>query len=414
MSDDRMDGRRADRRKFRPTLDGERLESRQLLAFNVNHFLLTHPQVGYAWKLGKPPQFQGATADRPHNQTNYRQGTARVETIRGGTGVQVATPDGSKFRITIQLGDNQYDGGLSAETGGSGNGVIPSVQVQPVGTVRAYPTPGGSVGLIVDGTTPNMQLVIERLPFPTRKGYAHSFAYGQAGREQVLNVSSLNVTSGQLSAVLGYQTTNLSGALTIAGPGTVDRIALNNLLPGASIKVGGTLNTLDVYGSANLSSGPGIQVAGDLNLMNVGQDLNLSNGASLVVNRFMGLVPQPAKGSATGSNIIALNQALIGSSTSTGLLVPGVSAYVRGNVNITNGSTITVFSGIAYSSILGQTFAAPTVFLINGTLNAPSPASFNIPNLLAGPALIRAVLPDGTVIYNNIVARNGVNVPGLP
>ena len=100
--------------------------------------------------------------------------------------------------------------------------------------------PGGQIGLIVDGTTANSQLEIDPLAFPQRKGYAHSFAYGQQGRSEVLNVGSINVTSGQIGGILGYSDVNLSGPLTIGGTGTVDRIALNNVLPGASIGVGGT------------------------------------------------------------------------------------------------------------------------------------------------------------------------------
>ena len=418
MSEDRKEGRRGNRRKFRPELDAQRLESRELLSatpYAVSQYLLTHPQAGNAYKLGKPAQYKGTYAIRPVGPV-YDKGYAQVQTIRGGQGVQIGTPDGSHFRITLQLGDNQYDGGLSAETGSSGNGVVPSTQVQAVGTIRAYPTPGGGVGLIVDGTTSNMQVVIERLPFPTRKGYAHSYAYGQSGRSQVLDISSLNVTSGNINAILGYQTADLTGALTVGGTGTIDRIALNNIQPGGSIQIGDTVNTLDIFQNASLTSGSGINIAGDLNLLNVGQDLTLSNGTSFTVGRFAGLTPQPPKGTDTGSNILALNQALIGTSgatSSTGTLVPGVSAYVHGNVTIGAGSVLTISSGIANSSILGTNTVAPSLFLIDGSLNAPSPASFNIPNLLAGTNLVRTILPDGTVVYNNMVARNGVNVPGL-
>ena len=46
-----------------------------------------------------------------------------------------------------------------------------------VGTVRAYPMPNGTVGLIVDGSTSQTELDISPGPFPQRKGYAHSFSY---------------------------------------------------------------------------------------------------------------------------------------------------------------------------------------------------------------------------------------------
>src|SRR5262249_52577256 len=253
-----------------------RLEGRVLLSsshppFIVNQFLLTHPQAGHAFRLGKPPFLQGSKAFEFHGPV-YTRGYAKAETIRGGIGVQVATPDRTHLRITLQLADSQFDGSLTAQTGGSGTGVIPATPVQPVGTVRAYPMPGGKVGIIVDGTTDNMQLVIDPLPFPQRKGYAHSFAYGQTGRGHILDIGSLNVTSGRLNAILAFHTADLSGPLILGGGGVVNRIALNSLQPGAEIKVGGTLGTLDVANGANLSSGTGISVAGDLNLLNVGQD----------------------------------------------------------------------------------------------------------------------------------------------
>src|SRR5262249_49366982 len=159
-----------------------------------------------------------------------------------------------------------------------------------------------------------------------RKGYAHSFAYGQTGRGHILDIGSLNVTSGRLNAILAFHTADLSGPLILGGGGGVNRIALNSLQPGAGIKVGGTPGTPDVANGANLSSGTGISVAGDLNLLNVGQDLVLSNGASLRVGRFLGLTPQPPKGTSTGSNILSINQSLIGTGTST--IVPSVSTYI--------------------------------------------------------------------------------------
>ena len=418
MSEDRKEGRRAGRREFRPALDsqGHRLEPRMLLTkggvpFTVNQLLLTNPSPALAFKLGKPPMYQGSTAHRPQGDTVYTRGYAKVQTIRGGTGVEVATADGSHFRIQLELAENLYDGGLSSQTGGSGNLVIPAQPVQAVGTVRAYPMPGNKVGLVVDGTTQNMELVIERLPFPQRKGYAHSFAYGQSGRSQELNIGSLNVTSGKISGILGFQTANLSGPLTVGGGGTVDRIALNNILPGGSIKVGGTLNTLDVFNNVDLSSGPGVDITHDLNLLNVGQNLTLSNGSSLRVGRFLGATPQPPKGTGTGSNIISLNASQVGSGTAT--LVPGVSAYVKGDVTISGTSVIGIGTGIANSSIVGTLTNAPLLFLINGKLTAPSAANLQIPNLLAGSTFIRGILPDGSIVYNNVVARNGVNVPGI-
>ncbi|MFO0954687.1 MAG: hypothetical protein U0835_26685 [Isosphaeraceae bacterium] len=418
MSQDRQRNRRASRHRFEPTLDGLRLETRELLttsnpraALREGQFLLTHPEPRYAYAL-KNPQFRQGSAAHPFGGgPKYNQGIVNVQVIRGGYGVQLAAPDGSRFRLTLQLADNQYDGGLTAQTGSQGVGVVPSNVVQPNGTIRAYPMPGGKVGLILDGTTENMQLVIDPLPVTQRRGYAHSFAYGQAGRSHILNIGSLNVTSGKLSGVLGFRSAALSGPLTIGGPGNVDRIAFDSLLPGAAIGVGGSLNTLDVATSVNLTTGPGISVARDLNLLNVGQDFNLSNGASLVVGRFVGATPQPPKGTSTGSNILSLNQAQIGTGTAT--LVPGVSAYIQGNINLGIGSVIRVTSGIANSSIVGNAVGAtPTVFLTNGSLNADSVTQLQIPNLMLGTTLFTII--NGQVVgENNFVARNGIRFAGI-
>ena len=56
---------------------------------------------------------------------------------------------------------------------------------QPIGTVRAYPMPGGRVGIIVDGSTQNTELAINPLGLPQKKGFAHSFAYGESNRGHV-------------------------------------------------------------------------------------------------------------------------------------------------------------------------------------------------------------------------------------
>ena len=197
---------------------------------------------------------------------------------------------------------------------------------------------GGRVGLIIDGSTNQTEVDISPYPFHQRKGYAHSFAYGQANETHILNIGQITVNSGVIAAINGFHSANLSGPLVVSSTQPVDRLSFDALLPGASITTGGDLNTLDVLNGINLNSGPGIVVGRDLNLLNVGQDLDLSNGASITVGRFLGLVPQPPKGTATGANFLATNQALVGTGTST--IVPSLSAYIQGNVNIGAGSVI--------------------------------------------------------------------------
>src|SRR5262249_34551720 len=145
---------------------------------------------------------------------------------------------------------------------------------QPIGTVRAYAMPGGRVGIIVDGSTPNTELTINPLGLPQKKGYAHSFAYGESTRNHILNIGQITINSGQIGAVLGFQDAVLSGPLIVSGSSSIDRIAFAQLLPGALISTGGDLQTLDILGSATLTGpGTGVFVGRDLNLLNVGGNL---------------------------------------------------------------------------------------------------------------------------------------------
>ena len=436
MSHDRRSARRKNARAFRPTMEDQRLESREVLSHvspaSLNQFLLTHPQRGFAYQLRSPAQIKGLPARAlglGHGPNYTQKGVVATQTAHGGQSVIVAAPDGSRFKISLVLADNQYAGGLTAQTGGSGTNVLPAgTRAQPTGTVRAYPMAGGKVGIIVDGTTDQMALSIDPLPFAQRKGFAHSFAYGEGGRSHILNIGSINVTSGSIAQILGYHDADLSGPLSIGGTNTVDRIAFDSLLPGATIGVGGTLNTLDILNNVNLSSGPGITIGQDLNLMNVGQNFNLSNGAQLLVGRYLGLTPQPAKGSATGSNILTINQALLG--TGTSVTIPSVSAYILGDMTIGKGSSVVVGSAIVNSSLVsttGQTTlqsGSPTPFVINGKLNVnPTDPTkplgqIEIPGLIPGSGFIvqepNPTPPPSTIaVATNFIARNGLYNNGV-
>jgi hypothetical protein len=420
MSRDRKKGRRPASRAFRPELGDGRLEARLVMtqtSLALGQYLLTHPNIGNAFKFNNPQFVRGSKALPFVRGQIFNHGVIDVQTARGGSSVVVAAPDGSRFRVSLTLADNQYDGGLTAETGSSGTGVIPTSQVQPIGTVRAYPMTGGRVGLIVDGATQYQQLTIDPLPFSQRKGYAHSFAYLEANRSHVLNIGSLQVNGGALQAVLGFHSADLSGPLSIGGTGTVDRIAFDSLLPGASIGVGGNLNTLDVANNATLSAGAGVTIGGDLNLLNVGGNLTLTNGASILVNRFIGLTPQPPKGTGTGSNILSVNQALLGTGTST--VVPSLSAYIQGDVTIGPGSTLAVTSGVANSSLVGGTGGSPSPIMVNGALRIASGTYVEaIGGVLVGKLTSPQVQIPNLVFLNqfvpgvNFFARNGLYIGG--
>src|SRR5581483_8565992 len=116
-----------------------------------------------------------------------------------------------------------------------------------------------------------------------RKGYAHSFSYGMTNTSHLLNIGQIIINSGQIGAIEGYHTADLSGPLVVSVTTAVDRIAFEDLLPGAMIQTGGDLNTLDILNNVTLDRGPGIVIGRDLNLFNVGQNVSLSNGASIKV-----------------------------------------------------------------------------------------------------------------------------------
>ena len=430
MSVDRKEGRRKDRRAFRPTLDGTiGLEPRFLLSKLPGQVFLNHPKPGVAYVHKQPPLRSGTHAE-PFPIAVFPRGPAvKVEVAHGGQSVKVGTPDGSHFLITltqfVPTPPSSSTGAAVAVTQAPIQGQTPGAgPIQPIGTVRAYQMSGGRVGLILDGTTTQSELDINPFPFPRRKGYAHSFAYGSTKQSHLLNIGQIIVNSGVISAINGYHTADLSGPLTISGAQPVDRIAFDALLPGASIKTGGDLNTLDVLKGVKLNSGDSINIGQDLNLINVGQDLDLSGGGSLIVNRFMGTTPQPPKGTANGSNILALNQALVGTGTST--IVPSLAGYILGNINLGTAGTFKVVGGIQSGTLTSTTTASTSVVLVNGSvtassidqnINATGPG-IHIANVVPSTTLTATIInpappPPTLVIPANFIARFGFNIPGI-
>lgn len=279
-------GRRAARRALRPTVDG--LEPKHLLT-------TIHPAAA----RGR----QGFVA----------AGGYTFQTAYGGKIVQIKAPDGGVFNVSILT----------------------------QGSIRARPLPNRTVALIVDGTNSDSVLTVDVNTPNRNKGTAHTYRGSKAS--PFLKVGQVIVTTGQINQILGYRDANLYGPINIAGTAPVDRIAFTNLMPGASIRTGGDLNTLDVLNNIDLTTGPGIQIGdpagtlGDLNAMNVGQDVNLSGGASIRVTRDLGLTPQIPKGSGPA----------------------GVGASIGGDLTIDQGSVFAV----------GRRLAAQ--FSVFGNVNEP-------------------------------------------
>jgi hypothetical protein len=343
----------------------------------ASHLLLRHPSPRVAYNV-QVPRFTSYEAPPFHR--SFRRITAiGTQTARGGQAVQVTATDGSHYTVKLSYTSNTL--ATSTAEGANGQGGIADAAAvvsqvrsqsvnypQPIGTVRAYGMSRGRVGIIVDGSTPNTELTINPLGEPQRKGYAHSFAYGESTRNHILNIGQLTINSGKIGAIEGFQDAVLSGPLVASATTSIDRIAFDALLPGASITTGGDLNTLDLLNSAELSGpGTGIFVGRDLNLLNVGGNVTFTNGAVAEIGRNFGVTSQPPKGTGTGSNVLTLNFTVVSGTTLSGVTVPPVGSFIVGDLFVAPGSIF---------SIGGAIF---NTFYVQGALNAGfSPALTSI------------------------------------
>jgi hypothetical protein len=412
MKDSRTRDRRATSRAFRPALDG-RLEERFLLTrtqplIKVAHGLLKHTQPRAAFNVNQPP-FLAGDAPYFHRSRQFKKIRAiGTQTARGGQNVEVTATDGSHYMITLSYTSNTLATNIAEGSNGQQGNSTPTSAAQlvtqqsarypqPIGVVRAYPMAGGRVGIIVDGSTLNTELAINPLGQPQRKGFAHSYAYGEANRAHVLNVGQITINSGQIGGILGFQSANLSGPLVSLGTGAIDRIAFENLLPGASINVGGDVNTLDVLGNASLSGGgTGVFIGRDLNLLNVGGTLTLSGGAQFSIGRFLGLVNQPPKGTGTGTNVLLLNFNTL-QNTITSVSTPSaIGTYIQGSVVINPGSEFLVGANIVNPMYVEGSISGATLLRVNA--NAPPGVS---------PTFLTALPPSPFIVDNLVVALGG-------
>jgi hypothetical protein len=284
----KQDDRRASR-AFRPSLDG-RLESRMLLSA----FIRPRPDNA------RPAAVQGRTA-------------------RGGARVRLRDSDGEIFDVTVEN----------------------------AGVVRARPLAGGRVGIIVDGSTVDSNLIIDFHGRQPAANSAHKFAKGQAKQDRLINIGFIEVSSGKLGSILGYRTAKLSGPILVGGTETVNRIALYSLEPGAAIGVGGDLGTLDIFNEANIVGGTGISVGRDLNVINVGTNLTLGGGASLRVGRDLGAFRQAAQGTGPG----------------------GQGGTVNGNLALGPGSSITVNRFVFAPIVVRGTVSAASGQITQGAVS---------------------------------------------
>lgn len=278
-------------REFRPSVGSSRLEGRMLLS-GARAGIKRH-----AAHIRAVRALQDSTST----------GTIRSQTGRGGEFVRIFDSDGDVFDVTATNG----------------------------GLVRAEPMSKGRVRLILEATSPRTVVQVDPRRSQREKGSAHTFGAASSTKgDHILHIGEIVVQTGQIFQFLGFKTANLSGPFIVAGTNPVDRIALESILPGTTIRTGGDINTLDVYNRLRLSPTDSITVGRDLNLLNVGSDLTLVGGSTFIVNRDMGLVTQPAKGTGTGSNVLQ--------ETSGAAQAPLVSAYIQGNMIIQPGAAFIV------------------------------------------------------------------------
>lgn len=254
MLRDRDSRGRPARRTYRPTI-GDALETRELMSALTPGARFLQRRAMLAEQLG----------------IGSRGVVGRNVTAAGGA-VTVTDTDGERYRVQL-----------------TGEGAVTSTAL-----------PDGRIGLVVRGTTPLSQLDVVPLQRLRVANGAHTFGPYKAFGDGMLNVGLLDVY-GPINGIFGYNTAKLSGPLIVRDGGTVDRIAVAELLPGASVNVGGTLNQLEVLRSANLAGADtGITTGLDLNVLNVGGFLTLSEGANVRIGRDLGLIEQAASGTGRG------------------------------------------------------------------------------------------------------------------
>ena len=236
------------------------------------------------------------------------------------------------------------------------------------GTIQASPASGGRVNFVLKGSTSDTLMEINQIiPMHKPNKGAHTFNSTLGAGTGILNVNSINVASGSINAIEGYHTATLSGPITVNGTNPVNRIALQSIMPGGSISVGGDLDTLDVVNTADFTAAPGLFVGRDLNWFESGGNVSFTNGANMIVQRGLGQVFQAAKGSGNsgqgmyvGGNLtIGPNDVVSAATANAGLF----GVLVLGNAS---GVSRFTFAGIPVTLIPPLNYSGGSAFVVQG------------------------------------------------
>ena len=305
-------------------------------------YLLKHTAARHAYLLHKPPAIVACTPfPWPCAETALAWPRPRPPEVAR---TSRSTPGGTHYMISLSYTSNTLATNVAEGSNGQlGNtsttdlrrtGFAGSIDLPAADRHRSSLRDAGvSVGIIVDGSTQNTELTINPLGRqPSRRGSRRATPTARP----IWVTSSMSARSPSIAVrsatSRGSRTAVLSGPLVASGTTSIDRIAFDAILPGASITTGGDVNTLDVLNGITLS-GTSINIGRDLNLLNVGGNIDLTNGAQFNIGRNLGLVSQPPKGTGTGTNVLTLNYTSVANSIVT-VNIPAVGAYIQGNVTI--------------------------------------------------------------------------------
>jgi hypothetical protein len=329
MSVRHADGRRADRRAFRPTVGG--LETKLLMA-HLGKF-------GYLYPAG------------------------HVQTAFNGQAVDITTDTGQSFYIQVQGG----------------------------GVVRAYPMVGGRWGLKLIGTNNQSVVTINPVVDSEIKQSAHTFNTRQTTYNGMINIGAISVVNGSVNDIEGYKTAVLSGPLIAMGTNPIDRLAFDAIAPGANIITGGDVNTLDVATSVILSgAGTGINIGRNLNFLSTFGDVDVINGANFIVGNDVGLTAQLAKG--TGPSSILTNSTTL-ASTNINTQFSYQAFAIVGNVFIAPGSTMTFGGAIDSQLFVSGTFTGADKLIARGLRVLAENNNFGSFNFAGNPFFVTSNIP---------------------
>jgi hypothetical protein len=218
------------------------------------------------------------------------------------------------------------------------------------GTIQATPASGGRVNLIAKGTNSNTFLEINQIIPMHGYNTAHKFNATLGASTGILNVASIDITSGFIGSIEGYRDSVLSGPITATGAASINRIAFTAINAGGSLNLGGSLETLDILNSATLSTSTGISIAQDLDWAEIGGNLTVETGSQFTVGRDSGPIPQVAKGSGNG----------------------GEGIYVNGNVTLEGTGRFVITRNLDFAGLLvNGNFVGTSNFAVGGAINGP-------------------------------------------